>query len=289
MDIVTFSGAASIAVACTLVFILAAKSWQIVSRAVGSSPGFAEGVMREAAQRFRDELERLSNRQSILLGAAVVFVVLFAAAYVLNAGRLFAGYPLWQLYIFLATLFAGAFLAAERLLRTVIDYRRVRLLRDANIATGHLLQRISAGFGTVYHDVETSAGTIDHVVIGRKGAYAVQVFARRRSETAAVTLDNNRLTFEAAGATETLVGAAARTAALEREFRRLLDHRVPVRSVIAVPGWQVTEPASEEHLLVNEANLATFLDWCDESEQLAEADVSALHTLLTARCSLTTQ
>ena len=286
MDIESFSGAATVALASTFIFVLVSKSWQIFSRTVGSSPNFADSIMREAAQRFRDEFDRLTSSQSTYLSAALVFVVLFVAAYVLNAERLFTGYPVWQLYIFLFALSAGASLALYQLVHTVLARHRVKLLRDANIAVGHRLQGIVAGFGRVYHDVETAAGVIDHVILGQSGAYAINVFARRPARNGHVVLDSNQLTFEPAGKSESIVPVAARTAALEREFRRLLDHRVRIRSVIAVPGWQVDAQSCDDHLVVNDKSLPMLRGWKDKADYLMNEDVDALHRLLTTRCTL---
>lgn len=287
MDIQNFSGAATVALASTIIFVLITKSWELISRTVSSHPNFADSIMREAAQRFRDELERLTRSQSTYLSAGLVFVVLFLAAYGLNAERLYAGYPAWQLYLFLAVLCLGGLLALIRLMRTFVSRHQVKLLRDANIAIGHQLQRIAAGFGHVYHDVETSAGIIDHVIIGQNGAYAINVFARRPTRNGNVHLENNVLVYAPSGKPSSIVSTAKRTAALEREFRRLLDHRVRVRSVIAVPGWQIHEQPSEEHLIVNDRSLPMIRGWKDQADYLLNEDVDALHKLLTSRCSLT--
>ena len=80
MDIENISGAATVALTSTIVFVVIAKSWQLINRSVGSNPSFSDSIMREAAQRFRDEFERLSRAQSIYLSAGLVFVVLFVAA-----------------------------------------------------------------------------------------------------------------------------------------------------------------------------------------------------------------
>ena len=286
MDIESISGAATVALACTLIFILIARSWQLLSRTVGSAPSFADSIMREAAQRFRDEFDRLSSAQSTYLSAGLVFVVLFVSASELNAERLFVGYPAWQLYLFLGVLGVGASFAIFQLARTIRSRHRIRLLRDANIAIGHQLQSIAAGFGRVYHDVETSSGVIDHVIIGQNGAYAVNVFARRPVRNGSVNLDGNDLVFQPRGTSTSIVRTAARTAALEREFRRLLDHRVRVRSVIAVPGWQVNSQSSEDHLVVNDKSLPMLSGWKDRSDYLMDEDVDSLHQLLTTRCRL---
>jgi hypothetical protein len=286
MDIEGFSGAATVALASTIVFVLVTKSWQIISRSVGSHPSFADSIMREAAQRFRDEFERLTCTQATYLSASLAFIVLFVAAYTLNAERLYAGYPQWQLYLFMFVLLGGGLLVLFRLITTIAARRQIKLLRDANIAIGHQLHQIAAGFGRVYHDVETSAGMIDHVIVGQNGAYAVNVFARRPARGGHVSLDQNKLVFQPSGKTHPIVETAKKTAALEREFRRLLDHRVRVRSVIAVPGWQITQQSSEEHLLVNAHSLPMLRGWKDQADHLMNEDVDALLDLLTTRCSL---
>jgi hypothetical protein len=281
MDIESFSGAATVALASTIVFILVSKSWQIISRSVSSTPSFADSIMREAAQRFRDEFDRLSAAQSTYLSAGLVFVVLFVSAYTLNAERLYSGYPVWQLHLFLAVLALGGALAIFRLVRTFISRRQIEFLRDANIAIGHQLQRIATGFGRVYHDVETSAGIIDHIIIGQNGVYAINVFAQRPVKNGIVELDNNNLVFSPTGKPLSVLKTGKRTAALERDFRRLLDHRVRVRSVIAVPGWQIHEQSSEEHLLVNDRGLPMLRGWKDQADYLMNEDVDALHEMLT--------
>jgi hypothetical protein len=281
MDIESFSGAATVALASTIVFVLALKSLQLIARSVHSSPSFSGSIMREAAQRFRDEFERISNTQSTYLSATLVFVVLFIAAYALRAERLYEGYSDWQLFVFLFVLGIGVMLALFRLVRTFIARHKVRLLRDANIAIGHQLQRIADGFGRVYHDVETDAGIIDHVVVGTSGVYAINVFARRPARDGYVALSNSSLHFHPSNDSESVVATGKCTAALEREFRRLLDHRVRVRSVIAVPGWEVHEQSSEEHLIVNDSSLPMLRGWKNQADYLMNDDVDAMHKMLT--------
>ena len=281
MDIESFSGAATVALASTIVFVLVMKSWQLIARNVHSAPRFSDSIMREAAQRFRDEFDRLSNTQANYLSAALVFVVLFIAAYVLQAERLYAGYPDWQLYLFVVVMSIGGLLALARLIQTFVTRQHVRLLRDANIAIGHQLQRIAAGFGRVYHDVETTAGVIDHVIVGPSGAYAINVFAHRPIKHGHVVLDSNSLRFAPSNKAVSIIATSKCTAALEREFRRLLDHRVRVRSVLAVPGWDVIEQASDEHLIVNDHSLTMLRGWKDQADYLMNEDVDALHQMLT--------
>jgi hypothetical protein len=285
MDIYGISGAATVAIASSAVFVLVARSWQAVSQAIGTRYKLRNGLMLETAQRFRDEFKRQSSKLSTYLGASLVFVVLFVAAYELDAERLFKGYPLWQLYLLSGALLAGLLLSAKRFVLTSLECHRVRLLRDSNIAIGQAVQRISAGFGLVYHDVETAAGVIDHVIISSIGAFAINVVVERPVAGGKVWLDGTDLVFSPAGGTASIVPHAAAIAALEREFRRQLDHRVRVRSVIVVPGWEIDGRHGEKHLLANEKSVTMLRGWKDNNDRLMNEDVDALHALLTSRCS----
>jgi type II secretory pathway pseudopilin PulG len=280
MNIESFSGAATVATASTIIFALAMKSWHYIARRASNGPRFATAINREAAQRFRDELEQLTASQWTCLSAALVFVVLFVSAHALHAERIYAGYPDWQLYIVIGLLAVLAGLVARRLVLDIRSRAHLELLRDANLAIGHHLQHIAAGFGRVYHDVETTAGIIDHLVIGTNGVYAVNVFAEDPVANGRVVLDTNTLRFEPIGNTQSIVAAGKRIAALEREFRRLLDHRVRVRSVIAVPGWEVHEQAGDEHLVVNDRSLPMLRGWKDQADFLMGEDLESLQELL---------
>ena len=107
MSLVAISGAATIALASTIVFLLIVKSWQAFAQTVVTSTRFPHSIMLEAAQRFRDELERLGREQSTYLIAALVFAVIFAITYLLPPKGLFESLPRWQLILVLV-LFGGA-------------------------------------------------------------------------------------------------------------------------------------------------------------------------------------
>ena len=54
-----------------------------------------------------------------------------------------------------------------------------------------------------------------------------------------------------------------------------------MRSVIAVPGWEVLEQANEEHLVVNDRSLPMLTGWKDQADYLLNEDVDTLHQMLT--------
>lgn len=284
MELEAVSGAATVALTSTIVFLLIAKTWNAVSRTFNSTPSFSDRIMHEAAQRFRDELERLSCSQSTYLSGALVFVMLFIAAYILQAKHLFAGYPSWQLYLQMGFLLLVSGYAIFRLGKTVLAQNQLKFLHDANVAIGHQLQQMSAQGTRIFHDVGTSAGVVDHVIIGQNGIYAVNVVALRSAKGAHARLRDNSIEYSNNETEHSIVSIAAKTARLQKEFRKLLGHKVRVRSVIAVPGWDIGEQPNDDHLMVNERTIAMLSGWNDNTDHLMNEDVDALYQEMTSRC-----
>ena len=289
MDIEAISGAAGIAIACAMVFLLAARSWDALARLLSGHPNFADSIMSEAAQRFRDEISVLSHRQSTYLGAALVFVVMYIAASAFDSPPLFRGYPDWQLYLFLGALAAAALFVAYRLTVTVLAWRQLRFLRDANIAVGHQLQWISSGYGRVFHDVPVPSGVVDHVMVGPSGVYAVSVIARRPATSGEARIDDNDVQFRPSRKVCDVGKIAAAVSELAHELGIQIGREVRVRSVIAVPGWDISSQSGGEHLLVNERNLPMLRGWKDQAEYLMNEDVDAVQAWLSARCTRSNQ
>ena len=285
MELEALSGATTVALTSTIVFLLIAKTWNTISRTIASTPNFSDRIMHEAAQRFRDELERRTRSQSTYLSGILVFAVLFVSAYALQAGHLFTGYPSWQLYLQLGLLLLIVGYAAFHFVKTVLARHQLKFLRDANVAVGHQLQQLSTHGTHVFHDVGTAAGVVDHGIIGQKGLYAINVVARRSTKRSNARLLDHSIEYSTSKIDHSIVDLAAKSARLQKEFRELLGHEVRVRSVIAVPGWDIGEQSSSEHLLVNERTLSMLSGWKDNSDNLMNEDVDALQKELISRCA----
>ena len=284
MNLQAIGAAATLALICAVVFLMAARSWQFLNRLLSRQASFSDNVMSEAAQRFRDELHILSGKQASYLAAALVFIVIYAAASMFRGPQLFTGYPTWQLYALFAALIAAGLLAAYRLLHTTLAHRQVRFLQDANIAIGHQLQLVAAEHGRAYHDVTTASGIVDHVLVGQSGIYAINVIARRHYRQATVRLEDNTLHISNSERSQSVVDIAAASKRLARDLRAITGSDVQVRSVVALPGWDIAQQSSEEHLLVNERTIAMIRGWKDQSDYLMNEDVTLIQDELTRRC-----
>ncbi len=285
MNLESISIAASIALVSTCVFLLIAKSWHAISKSIGTAGSFQGSIMLEAAQRFRDEMDRLTRRLHIYLTCALVFAVIFSVSSLLRPEQVFTNLPNWQMTAIPVVLGGVVLYAAARFLAILLARHRTQFVRDAMLAAGHGLQKLTANRNRVFHDVACSAGVIDNVIVGLHGVYAVHVVARRAGKANRVRLEGDTLIFAPGNDSLSLVEFGQRTNQLAGEFSRILKHEMHVRCVVAVPGWEIESQKSENLLIVNERNLAMLAGWKDQNDYLMSEEVEQLQQVLTKRCT----
>jgi hypothetical protein len=283
MNFEAISGAAAVAVAGSFLFALLARSGLALAR-TRHAGNFAGSIMPEAAQRFRRQLESLNRKQWILLAAAGVFIILFPFAYLLVPAARFHGLAAWQLVLAGASLAAAAALAITRLFRVLLAKRRLEFVRDANIAIGQGLHKLTGNRNRVFHEVPCGAGVIDNVVAGLHGIYAVYVIARAPGRHNRLRAHGEQLMFAPGKHRVALTPYAEQSALLERQLQKALKLALRVRTVIAVPGWEIEEQTNDNWLVVHERSLVMLRGWKDSGEYLMHEDVERLHELLTERC-----
>jgi hypothetical protein len=282
MDLTAISGAATIALASTIVFLLVIKSWALLAKSTNSTR-FPDSIMHEAAQRIRDRLVKLSHDQSVYLVSALVFAVVFSIFYLIPPQDMFVDVPRWQLILVLVLLGIAAVFLVYQIVKTVIARRQLVFSRDANMATGHALQKITANQNRVFHDVPSAAGTIDNVIVGLQGIYTISVIARKAGKNNRAELNGDRLSFGGKQVVS-VKRSAIKSEQLAKEIRKVTGHDIRVRSVIAIPGWEIESQESSDFLVVNERNLTMLIGWKDQKDYLMNEDVEAVQKLLTERC-----
>ena len=284
MSIESLSAAATIATFGAGVFALLARAWQALRRRLPGNGPFAPFIMSEAAGRLRTSHDRERQRLAVMLASAAVFLLAFGGAAALPHG-LFEGFSRWQLVLVLAALGSAAAFAGWRAARTVAALRRLRYTRDAGIAVGHGLQKIRGNLNRVFHDVPCGDTFIDHVLVGLHGIYAVYLLARRPGRRKAVRLRGDRLAFAPGRAVVSTQPYLALSDRLAARLKKAAGRPLRVRTVIAVPGWEIEEQAGYDCLAVNEQNLAMTGGWKDRQEYLLNEEVEALHEWLGRQCS----
>lgn len=248
----------------------------VVERLPWPRPAFPHDVLRDAGTRERERLRRLGRELALLWAAFGTAAAVAVVAAVLQTESQLEWLPLWA-WVVAAAIAAGLLgLGVYGIVRLVLARRRLRFVWAAKVAAGNVLKRLNFSGNRVFHEVTVEGCVIDHVVVGTRGVFAVNVVARRLPKNVearpGAELRNGKLWL--AGYVEALpVGDAARNMTLlSAALSRVVGHRVPVRSVLAVPGWHTVPDGAGNHLVLNENNLPTLTSWNTPDAYLMEED-----------------
>ena len=278
--------ALAIALVGSLIFLAAGKAWMLFGAKLRRRNPFAEHILHEPGHRVRLNLQGLDRSYFLYLSSFLVYFLLLGVAFALQREPLPLELPAWAwLAATIALGVAGLFFPVQ-IARLKRARSRLAFRRTANIAIGHALHRIASRGYNIYHDVRVGGHVIDNVVIGAKGAYAVNVFVlgKRPRKAGTVRLDDSNLVFGNARTSAPVGVSVNRVGGLSKELSKVIGHPIRVRSVIAVPGWNVSAVDTEKHLLVNEKTIVMLTGWTDPDTYLMDDDVEQIHDYLAARC-----
>jgi hypothetical protein len=285
MTLETISGALIIALFGTLLFLIIAGTWHALRRALPGHGQFTDSIMLEAAQRFRDQFDVLLRTQSLYLAAAAVFLLLVLIAGLLGPQPLLSGLPDWQLLAMSTVVAVAGLYGLYRLVRVASQRRKIEFIRNANMATGHCLQRLTGSQNRLFHDVPCAAGIIDNVIVGPQGIYAISVIAKKPGRDKRVRLNGERLSFAPGKVAVSVADCGKAALQLASELGQPLGHAIRVRPVVVVPGWEIDAQSSDDYLVVNERNVSMLRGWKNQQEYLMNEDVEEIQKLLTSRCT----
>lgn len=243
---------------------------------------FADEITASAGERERGIYRMLGGQLTTLLGAFVVTLIVIPLVLLLLVRHVPPDVPAWALIVALILVAVLLVVASWQMFRIVQQRQRARFEWAAKKAVGNILKRLNFSGNRVFHDVSVEGNAIDHVVIGPKGVFAINVVARavRGDGRHVAELRNGKLSLD--GNQEALaVGDAARNMTLlTGVLSKIVGHRVPVRSVLAIPGWQSTPNGEGNHLLLNENNLAMLTSWNTPDAYLMDEDVMTIQKYL---------
>lgn len=285
VDLAVSSYATALAAIVAIAFALLLSAGRLLTRALRRRPAFLQTVANEPAERLRRRWQILGEMRALLLTSLTVFII--------AAGTLiFAEPPVpaaleesWRQWLALAVTGIAALAVLARALLLTIERRRLGLRIDAGIAIAQSLGRITLNRNRVFHDVPTAFGSVDHVIAGLHGVYAVAVLAVPPARKGDLRLDGEELVFGDGRRRVPLARARRLSERFAREASKQLGQSVQVRLVVAVPGWDIAAQTAADLLIANERNISMLTGWKDERDYLMNEDVDSLQGWLDERCT----
>ena len=242
---------------------------------------FPEGVQNAPGAAARRAL-RGKERDLLLLGGGALSAVTAGLVLSLYLTPRFTGLWMWVLFAPACLLFIAWWVF---LVRGLQRWRELRFAARAQAAFAAALARLNLQGHRVFHDVTLGDITLDHVVMGSKGLFAIRLVARRpkRGTDPVVRINGRSIEFQDGFALLDTIALAERSARALAELPvQGLSHRPHVLSVVAVPGWEIAPAQGQagETFLANEKTAMLLLRVARPADYLMDADAALLQEQL---------
>jgi hypothetical protein len=227
---------------------------------------FTENFLYSPGESLFKQIDTV-NEEIMLLLVSICILPLAAYSALISPGyfggaRLNSGSALISLLISL--IFAAYIIVKWVNLRS--RHRILRLGYEGKVAVGQELNRLMLEGYHVYHDFPAEEFSIDHIVVGPKGVFAVETetraerTARNRIEDATVTYDGRALFFPKATDVETVAQAERQTSWLSTWLTQVLGEPVAARAIVALPGWFVRRTSPDGISVINPKQFASLFE-----------------------------
>lgn len=229
-----------------------------------TSPLPARGGARVPGQALLEGIDRIDQEIGDFTAGSLAFLALFVGVIIADV---YFGEPearAWSAAGSGAVGIAFYALSLTRLARLMRDRRKLRLGYDGRVAVVRALSFLTPEGYRVYHDVPAEGFTIDHVVVGKKGVFALETTTRPKpgraggAEPATVAYNGQVLFFPRAIDDHTVARAEKRAEWLSEWLGRATGEEVAVRAVVAAPGWFVKRTTPTGIPVVNPKQIASL-------------------------------
>lgn len=214
-------------------------------------------VLRAPGQSLLERNDDLAWDISAALGILVALPGIFLSAQGYRAWE--TGSPSFWSGAATPALIAIGVLSGVVVWLVMLVRRRQRLMEGyrAEVATAQGLDPLKTLGCVIFHDIPADGFNIDHVIVAPSGIYAVETKSRRKPtrgqglDDARVTFDGERLRFPDWTERKPLEQTKAQARWLEKYLSGATGSRVPVRPLLALPGWFVERTGRGDVLVIN--------------------------------------
>jgi len=223
-------------------------------------------LLRSPGQSLRDKLNAIIDDINSYIGALFIGPIAIFAFY--SAQPSLYQRSLFWLFFSISILYGYIFYKLWPLLK---ERNNHKLGLECEMAVGQELNNLMLDGYRVYHDFPAEKFNIDHIIVGPKGVFAVETKGRAKKAEkggeAAVTVryDGTALNFPGWSERQPADQAKSQAAWLSKWLSSAVGEYVPVRPVLAVPGWYLKKESPDNLLLFNGKNPGPLLNAIDGS------------------------
>ena len=250
---------------------------------------FTRGLLRSPGQSLLSRLDAINDDLIFyLLSAFLVPVAIYAVHISISyIGRTPETFP--RIWIAACLGLGFFFFAIYKVSRLLSERRRMRLGYEAELVVGQELDQLRHDGFYVYHDFPADKFSIDHIVLGAKGVFAVETMARskpaakNRVEDATAEYDGRMLYFPNGDDDKTIDQAKQQAEWLSNWLGKATGEPIAARAIVVLPGWFVKRTSSEGISVANPKQFSSLFEHI-KPRPISESMITRISHQLDQKC-----
>jgi hypothetical protein len=219
--------------------------------------------------------------------AALIFCASFASLLALGRQDWWPQLPVWAWWTLSGTILIFFAYAQFRFIRLALYRHKLNSLRDDHLIVADHLNVARARGNHVFHSIPMREGVIDHVVIGSKGIFAIQIIHPPSKKFTSVRPEGDMLVYsphDPEKGYKKLTQYTRPIAFLKKRLSETLGHNVQVTPVIVVTDCEIESSPGKACLLTTPGRCIMFVGWNNPDAHIMKDEVTAVSKWLISRC-----
>ncbi len=244
-------------------------------------------LLRFPGESLQLKIDDINTDLHFYLLAPSLYVMLAFSSISLN--KFYKGEIGWKPGEILVYSLTAAIIIVFSLFKTIKLYNKRKCLNlglEAERAVGEELDRLRRFGCFVFHDFPAERFNIDHILVSKSGVFAIETKGRMKKtdlkKNWRVQYFNNRLIFPDREEIEPVKQAKRQAKWLSSFLSRKIGRDIPVKAVLAIPGWFVDIRQKPQNLILTNGRNLEFL--VKDKEVLTNNDVALISNIIEERC-----
>lgn len=219
--------------------------------------------------------------------AAMIFFASFAILLIVGRQNWWPELPIWVWVILTAVIIALVTYVESRFVRLAIYRHRLNALREDHVVVADRLNEARTRGNYVFHSIPMREGIVDHVILGKKGMFAIQIVRPPSRKFKSVSLKDEMLIFAPRDVEKGVKNIRRFTkpvAALSQRLSDTVGNKVRIQPIIVVTDCEVEASSDQRCLLADPGNCIVFVGWNDPETHLMDHEIKEINAWLIRRC-----
>jgi hypothetical protein len=230
--------------------------------------------------------QSLDERMDKLLNEDFERYFLYAAALICLSGyewwRFLYKIPPNPLPVTIALIFCVPF-CVYKILKIFREAKAVKLGREGERAVGQFLESLRSNGCVVFHDIFAEKFNLDHVILSKKGIFAIETktFKKPEKGEAKIIFNGEKIAIQGSGTyDQPLIQVKSASNWLRNTFLSTTGKSFTIKPVIVFPGWyvDVSEQGKKANIWVlNPKALPAFINNLPDSISQEDLQLAVFH------------